>query len=257
MGPCYSPCHWSKVVSCDYPQWFSLALSEGELPQPILHWPCSVVCRTWGSKLRLLQPALTWSHICSLLIPISSSSKGTELGTGSPVLQVLHQSDMEGPSGCQADGPACFCVSPNLWDGDRACLLLCSVCQSKEKRSRGSGLWTPSAPLGPRWEAAHTPQPPGLLGTVVSPCLGGKSCCWPCSCSGSCRVCSASAVGLGGIIWSWRKSHYCLCLYCPHFLCAASGLWAVLLHENCIFSDVGNWEAPAEPAWAVSPNGAI
>lgn len=146
MGPCYSPCHWSKVVSCDYPQWFSLALSEGELPQPILHWPCSVVCRTWGSKLRLLQPALTWSHICSLLIPISSSSKGTELGTGSPVLQVLHQSDMEGPSGCQADGPACFCVSPNLWDGDRACLLLCSVCQSKEKRSRGSGLWTPSAP---------------------------------------------------------------------------------------------------------------
>lgn len=41
------------------------------------------------------------------------------------------------------------------------------------------GSRTPSAPLGPRWEAAHTPLPPGLLGTVVSPALEERAAVGP------------------------------------------------------------------------------
>lgn len=74
----------------------------------------SAVCSPWRFKLRLTDSCHLESQLFTTDSHFLSSSKGTELGTGSPVLQVMHQSDVQGPSGCQADGPVCLCLTKSL-----------------------------------------------------------------------------------------------------------------------------------------------
>lgn len=107
--------------------WVCSALSKKELPHMYpavtVPWKCGcVVFHAPGFKLKALD------QLCPLELCPLCSSEGTELGTGSPVLRFLCQSDGKGT--CQPGGPG-LCVprpafAESLGDGDW--LFLHSLC---------------------------------------------------------------------------------------------------------------------------------